>query len=97
MTPGRKLVALLHLADLLVGDLAQHVDLTRGHLFDLIDLLVDAGVLVGVADALEVTGADELDHVAIQQLALVEQLLVGALVVQVGEDFLLARGWLRDA
>ena len=55
---GREFVALLHLADLLVGDLAQHVDLTRGHLLDLVDLLVDAGVLVGVADALEVAGAD---------------------------------------
>ena len=54
----RKLVSLGHLADLLVGDLAQNVDLTRGHLFDLVDLLVDAGVLVSVANALEVTSAD---------------------------------------
>ena len=94
---GRELVALLHLADLLVGDLAQNIDLARGHLLDLIDLLVDAGILVGVADALEVTGADELDGVAVENVALVEQLLVGALVVQVGENFLARRESLRDA
>ena len=88
---GREFVALLHLADLLVGDLAQNIDLARGHLFDLIDLLVDAGVLVSVADALEVTSADELDGVAVEDVALVEQLLVGALVVQVGENFLRAQ------
>ena len=63
---GRELVALLHLADLLVGDLAQNVDLARGHLLDLIDLLVDARILVGVADALEVAGGDELDGVAVE-------------------------------
>src|ERR1700733_5960294 len=87
---GSELVALRHLGDLLVGDLAQHVDLARGHLLDLIDLLVDAGILVGVADALEVTGADELDGVAVENVALREQFLVGALVVQVGKNFLVA-------
>src|ERR1700677_1187581 len=85
---GREFVDLLHLADLLVGDLTENIDLALGHLLDLIDLLVDAGVLVGVADALEVTSADELDGVAVEDIALVEQLLVGALVVQVGENFL---------
>ena len=50
----RQFVALLQLGDLLVGDLAQHIDLARGHLFDLVDLLVDARILVGVADALQV-------------------------------------------
>ena len=94
---GRELVALLHLADLLVGDLAQHIDLARGHLLDLVDLLVDAGILVGVADALEVAGGDELDGVAVEDVALVEQLLVGALVVQVGENFLAAEDALRGA
>src|SRR6185437_11098397 len=87
---GREFVALLHLRDLVVGDLAQHVDLPRGHLLDLIDLFVDAGVLVGVADALEVAGADELNGVAVQHVALGEQLLVGALIVQVREDLLRA-------
>jgi len=93
----REFVALLHLADLLVGDLAENIDLTTGHLLDLVDLLVDAGILVGVADALEVTSADELDGVAVEEVALVEQLLVGALVVQVSENFLRAENMLRDA
>ncbi len=87
---GRELVALLHLADLLVGDLAENIDLARGHLLDLVDLLVDAGVLVGVADALEVAGADQLDGVAVEDVALVEELLVGALVVKVDLNFLAA-------
>ncbi len=38
---------------------------------------------------------DELDHVAVEHFALVEQLLVGALVVQVGEHFLLAENGLE--
>ena len=54
---GREFIALLHLADLLVGDLAQHIDLARGHLLDLVDLLVHARILVGVANALQVAGA----------------------------------------
>ena len=87
----RQFVALLQLADLLVGDLAQHFDLTRGHLLDLIDLLVDAGILVGVADALQVLGGDALDGFAIEERALVDQALVGALVVQVGQHFLAAQ------
>ncbi len=51
--------------------LRENVDLTRSHLLDLIDLLVDARVLVGVADALEVTSADELDGVAVEDVTLV--------------------------
>ena len=77
----RKLIALLHLADLLVGDLAQHIDLPRRHLLDLIDLLVDTGVLVCVANALEVTRGDQLDHVAVKYIALGQKTLVRALVV----------------
>ena len=87
---GRELVALLHLADLLVGDLAQNIDLTRGHLLDLVDLLVHARILVGVTDTLQVAGRDQLDGVAVEDVALGEQLLVGALVVQVGQNFLAA-------
>src|SRR5206468_6223916 len=54
---------------------------------DLVYLLVDAGVLVGVADALEVTSADELDGVAVEDVAFVEQLLVGALVMEISQNF----------
>ena len=93
----RKFIALLHLADLLVGDLAQHVDLARGHLLDLVDLLVDARILVGVANTLQVTRRDQLDDVAVQNVALGQQLLVGALVVQVSKNFLRRRGCSQDA
>src|ERR1700677_4164454 len=85
---GREFVALLHLADLLVGDLAENIDLARGHLLDLIDLLIHARVFICITYALEVTSADELNGVAVEDVALVEQLLIGALVVQVGENFL---------
>ena len=87
----RQLVALLQLGDLLVGDLAQHFDLPRGHLLDLVDLLVDARILVGVADALQVLGRNALDGFAIQNRALGQQALVGPLVVQVGQHFLAAQ------
>ncbi len=87
----RQLVALLQLGDLLVGDLAQHFDLARGHLLDLVDLLVDARILVVVADALEVLGRDALDGLAIENRSLGQQALVGALVVQVGQHFLAAQ------
>ena len=87
----RQLVALLQLGHLLVGDLAQHFDLPRGHLLDLVDLLVDARVLVVVTDALQVLGRNALDGVAVQNRALGDQALVGALVVQVGEHFLAAQ------
>ena len=39
----RKFVALAQLGDLLFGDLFEHGDLTRGHLFDFVDLLVERG------------------------------------------------------
>src|SRR6185503_1528648 len=44
---------------------------------------------VSVADALEVLGRDALDGFAIQQSTLRDEALVGALVVQVGQDFLI--------
>src|SRR5262249_28367992 len=87
----RQFVALLQLADALVGDLAQHVDLARGHLFDLVDLLVYARVLVRVLDAFQVARRDALDGLAVQHRALGEQALVGAFVVQVGLHFLAAQ------
>src|SRR5215469_15215666 len=67
---GRQFVALLQLADTLVGDLAQHVDLARGHLFDLVDLLIHARVLVRVLDAFQVARGDPLNGLAVQNCAL---------------------------
>ena len=61
---GRQFVALLELVLALVGDLAQHVDLARGHLLDLVDLLDEQRILVGQAQALEVARGDFLDDVA---------------------------------
>ena len=87
----RQLIALLQLGHLLVGDLAQHFDLPRSHLLDLIDLLVDPRILVVIADALQVLGRDALDRVAVQNRALGQQALVGPLVVQVGQHFLAAQ------
>ena len=86
-----QLVALLQLLDLLFYDLAQHVDLARGHLFDLVDLLVDARVLVGVLDAFQVAGGDALDGLAIEDGPLADEFLVGLLVVQVRLHFLVAK------
>src|SRR3984885_7343769 len=87
----RQFVTLLQLADFLVGDLAQHIDLTRGHFLDLVDLLVDARILVGVANTLQVAGRNALDGVAIDDLFLHDEALVGALVVQVSQHFLAAQ------
>ncbi len=64
-------VAFGHLADLLVGDLAQHVDLPRRHLLDLIDLLIHPWIFVRVANALQIASRDEFNHVAVKNLALV--------------------------
>ena len=98
MTPGASSSPFCSLRDLLVGDLAQNVDLARGHLLDLVDLLVHARILVGVANALEVTGARCARwRRGRGSSPLSSRLLVGALVVQVGEDFLVAENALRDA
>src|SRR5580692_3044879 len=80
----RQLVALGQLVFSFVDDLLEHVDLTRSHLFDLVDLLVDPGVFVGVLNAFEITGRNAFDRVAIENRVLGEQALVCALVVQVG-------------
>src|SRR5271156_5768421 len=87
----RQFITLLQLGDLLVGDLAQHIDLTRGHFLDLVNLFVDARILVGVANALQVTGRNALDGVAIDDLFLHDEALVGALVVQVSQHFFAAQ------
>src|SRR5208282_3201667 len=84
---GGQLIALLELADALVGDLAQHVDLPRGHLLDFVDLLDEQGVLFVQAQALEVARRDLFDDVARERDALGEQALVGFLVVQVRGQF----------
>ena len=86
---GRKLVAFLELFLALVGDLAQDVDLARGHLLDLVDLLDEQRVLVGQAQALQVARGNLLDDVARQRGALGEQALVGLLVVQVRDELLI--------
>src|SRR5437868_14857960 len=65
----RKLIALLQLRDFLVDDLAQHVDLPRGHLLDFVDLLVYTRIFVVVLDALQVARRDALDGFAIKNPA----------------------------
>src|SRR6266852_1024867 len=84
-------VALGQLVLLLVDDLLQHVDLTRGHLLDLVDLLIHPRVLVRILDAFQVASGNALDGVAIEYRVLGQQALVGALVVQIGLDFLAAQ------
>ena len=88
---GGEFVALLELGDLFVDNLAQNVDLARGHLFDLINLLVYARILVFILNALQVTRGNTLDGFAVENRALGEQALVRTLVVQVGLHFLTAK------
>src|SRR5208282_1526463 len=84
----RQFVALGQLVFSLVDDLLEHIDLTRGHFFDLVDLLVDPRVFIGILDAFEIARRDALDGVAIENRVLGEQTLVGAFVVQIGlHDF----------
>ena len=64
---GRKLVPLGELLLLLINDLLQHIDLTRGHFLDLIDLLVHPRILIGKLDSLQVAGGDALDRVTIKK------------------------------
>ncbi len=85
---GRELIALLELFLTLVGNLAQHIDLARGHLLDLVDLLDEQRVLVGEAEALQITCRNFLDDFARERGAFGEQTLVGFFVVQVGDEFL---------
>src|SRR5271168_2572953 len=80
----RQLVALLQLADALVSDFAQHIDLPRGHFLNLVDFLDEQRVLVVEPQALQVACGDLFQDVARQLAALGQQTLIGALVVQVG-------------
>src|SRR4029077_1673314 len=88
--PGGQLVALFELVLALLGDLAEHVDLPRGHLLDFFDLLDEQRVLFVELQALEVARGDFLDDLAGQLDALGQQALVGLLVVQVGLENLAA-------
>src|ERR1035437_7627727 len=85
---GRQLIALAQLGDLLIGDLLQHGDLARRHLFDFVDLLVEPRILAGQAHALQIARLHLLDELARQLRVLAEQALVGLLVVQVGQQLL---------
>src|SRR5277367_4878872 len=88
---GRQFVALLQLSDAFIGDLAQHIDLARGHFFDLDDLFDEQRVFVVEPQPLEVARGHLFENVARQLRALDQQLLVGALVVQVGRQRLAAQ------
>src|SRR6266705_4026101 len=83
-----QLIALLEFVLALLGDLAEHVDLARGHLLDFLDLLDEQRVLFIELQTLEVARGDFLDDLACEFDALGQQPLVGLLVVQVGlENF----------
>src|SRR5258708_5822310 len=84
-------VALAELLLALFGDLAQHVDLARGHLLDFFDLLDEQRVLFVKLQALEVARRDFFDDFACQFDALGQQTFVGLLVVQVGLEDLAAQ------
>ena len=86
MTPGGSSSPFAELFLALLGDLAEHVDLARGHLLDFIDLFDEQRILVGQLQALEVARGDFFDDVAGQLGALGDQALVGLLVVQVGRQ-----------
>src|SRR5487761_512015 len=86
----RQLVAILELLLALLGDLAEDVDLARGHLLDLIDLLDEQRVLVRQAQALQIARGNFFENVTRQLRALGEQALIGALVMQVGDEGLAA-------
>src|SRR5713226_619628 len=79
-----QLVALLELVLALLGDLAEHINLPRGHLLDFLDLLDEQRVLFVELQALEVARGDLFDDFASQLDALGQQALVGLFVVQVG-------------
>src|SRR6266568_4125492 len=87
----RQFVALLQLFDLLADDLAQYIDLARGHLFDFVDLLVDARVLIVQLDAFQIARRDKFDRRAVENHVLGQQAFVGALVVQISLHSLAAQ------
>src|SRR5713226_3089076 len=86
----RQLVALPELLLALLGDLAEHIDLPRGHLLDFFDLLDEERVLFVELQALEVAGGDLFDDFACQLDALGQQPLVGLFVVHFGMEKLAA-------
>src|SRR5438552_12993832 len=86
-----QLVALLELVLALFGDLAQHVDLARGHFLDFLDLLDEKRIFFVEFQALEVASGDFFDDLARQLDALGQQALVGLLVVQVRLEHLAAK------
>src|SRR6267143_3470262 len=79
----RQFVALLELILALLGDLAEHIDLPRGHFFNFLDFLDEQRILFVELQALEVARRDFFDNLARQLGALAQQALVGLLVVQV--------------
>src|SRR6185295_17416162 len=79
----RQFVALLEFFLALFGDLAQHVDLPRSHLFDLFDLFDQQRIPFVELQPLQVARGDLFDHFARQLDALGQQALVGLLVVQI--------------
>ena len=91
----RELVALRQLVFPLVDDFLEHVNLSRGHLLDLVNLLIHARIFVVVLNALQVPRGNALDGVAIENRALGEQALIGALVVQVSLHLLAAENVLQ--
>ena len=91
MTPGGSSSPLVSFSFFSLTIFSQDVDLARGHFLDLVDLLVNPRILVGILDALQVAGGNALDLVASEDGALGQQALVGALVVQVGLHFLAAQ------
>src|SRR4029077_18627555 len=85
---GRQFLTLLELFLALLGDLAEDVDLARGHLLDFFDFLDEERILLVELEALEVARGDLFDQVTGELNALGQETLVGLFVVQVGlENF----------
>src|SRR5882762_8561332 len=84
-------VALLELFLALLGDLAEHIDLARGHLLDFFDLFDQERILLVELQTLQVARGDLFDQVAREFDALGQQALVGLFVVQVGLENLAAQ------
>src|SRR5215471_16302511 len=87
-TLSLQFIALAQLGDLFFRNLLQHRDLTRRHLFDFVDLFVEARIFIRDAHALQVARLHLLDEIARQFGVLTEQALVGFFVVQIGENLL---------
>src|SRR5579863_7789255 len=87
----RQLVALGQLVFLFIDDLLQNVNLTRGHLFDFVDLLIHPRIFVVVLNTLQIPRRDTFDSIAIENCSFGQQALVGALVVQIGLHFFSAK------